>query len=43
MKVNARPERPILIGALIFEAGRGRQIGVASIASVLSLLIALSK
>jgi hypothetical protein len=34
---------PIFVGGLLFEAGRGRQVGTAAIASVLALLIALAR
>lgn len=34
---------PIFIGALLFEAGRGRRVGTAAIASVLAFLATLTK
>ncbi len=34
---------PIFIGALLFEAGRGRKVGTAAVASVLTLLATLAR
>jgi hypothetical protein len=34
---------PIFLGGLLIEAGQGRQVGTAAIASVLALLIALTR
>ena len=34
---------PLIVGLLIIEAGRGEKVSVAALASVASLLIALSK
>jgi hypothetical protein len=39
----AKIAAPIFVGFLIFDVARGEKVGAASVASVLSLLIALAK
>lgn len=34
---------PIFLGGLLFEAGRGRRVETAAVASVLALLVALTR